>query len=107
MVLEVDEGLGRAQRAHVGLEDAELAAGREAVGLLGHGANHLELDPALLRRRRRLRQRLPGDLVPAVAKWLGSARHGRPLQAGPDVVPAKSLARRVVAAVEAVARERR
>ena len=55
LALEVDEAPGRAERAHVGLEDPELASRERAVDLFGHGSDGLHLE--LARGRRGLRRR--------------------------------------------------
>ena len=81
LVLEVDQVLGAAQRAGVGLEDRELAAGQDLVGALGDGADELDGRVALRRDRLGQLERLPVDRLPAhgevggdVARRSGRAR---------------------------------
>ena len=90
LALQVDELARRAQRARVGLEDAEVAAREGVVDLLGHGAHDLQL----ARRRRRAGagvglDALAGRLAPARGEVRGdvgdggAARRGSPRRASP------------------------
>ena len=98
-----------AQRAHVGLEDRELAAREHAVGALGDRAD--ELDGRVAGRRER--PRAARSASPAVAsqrsaKCAATSRTIGPRSAARRVVPAdRVLLVRVLVGVVAVAGERR
>jgi len=98
---------GGAQRAHVGLDDPELAARREAVELLRDGPHDLHLDVA--RRRATAggldRHALAGHRLPALRHVTGHVGHRRPAQPGGDVVPAEAPPRRMRGRVVAITAE--
>ena len=107
LVLEVDQVLGAAQRAGVGLEDRELAAGEHAVGALGDGADELHGRVALRRHGLGELERLAADGLPAQREVGGDVARRSGLGAGSTRRASRSpLLVRVLVGVVAVAGER-
>ena len=89
--------------AHVGLEDAKVAAGLEVVDPLGNGPDHLNRHVSRLALWRRQSKILPLHFTPAPGEVVGHVGDRRAAHLGQRVVPAEVAAHRVFARVEAVA----
>ena len=90
LVLEIDELLGLAQGARVGLEDPELAVGDPVIHALGDRPHDLHGVLPGLGHGRRLRSPVAGQLLPAQIEVRGDVGHRGTAQAGAHVVPAEA-----------------
>src|SRR5947207_2810475 len=108
LALQVDEPLGRPERANVTLEDAEAASASALVDVLRDGRDELELVLACRRLGGR-RGELPSrHLAPAESEVLGDVGDHPPADESGGVVPAERrppIVRARVVAVAAVARQ--
>src|SRR5436190_3850250 len=108
LALQVDEPLGRPQRADVALEDAEATAAPALVDVLRDGRHELELVLAGRRLGDRRGQLLSRCFMPAEPEVLGDIGDHRSADDSGGVVPAERrppLVRARVVAVAAVARQ--
>ena len=103
LVLEVDEALRAAERAHVALEDPVLAVGDRVVHAVRDRPHDLDGVTAGGWGRGRPVELLAGQLPPAEREVILDVGERGSAQARADVVPAEPAPRRMVARVEPVA----
>ncbi len=102
LVLQVDEALGAADRAHIALEDAELTYRDGLVHVLGDGPHDLDRGMAGSGGRRRSLEPLAAELTPPQREVVVYVEDGGTSNPGAHVVPAEPPASGVVAGVEPI-----